>query len=222
VPRRQRFDITLPDLLELANHGPGDIPRRHFAGQVIGVGVEVALEVRALEPEGGDEIGVVRDGEEGLRLGQARFLEPQRDLAGADALGQGDGIGLDVARGEGVEDLWGGLTGGEFVLAHLQPALDTLVTRRQHARPGAPNEPLALEPTRHRTQRLPPLDDEEARIGGFAGSVGHGFEEPTAIVEARRTQQKARCHEGAQHEENAPQHLTLVSARIVRGRAGGG
>ena len=96
-------------LAEAADHGGEDLEGRGVAGEAVGVGEEVAFErfgVGAWGEEIGDEFDVLAlGGEEGFAFGEAGGFDCGGDVEDVEALGDGEGLGVDVAADEAVVDL---------------------------------------------------------------------------------------------------------------------
>jgi hypothetical protein len=103
------------------HHGGGDVVLVLGAGEVVGVGEEVAFEAGGLGIEVGDQPGVgVGDAHEVVGASQPRLLEDGRHLVEVRSLGYHHGVDHHVATGDAVIhfDGIGGLV--ETVLARLE------------------------------------------------------------------------------------------------------
>jgi len=108
-------------LTEAADHGGEHLFGRGVAGEVVGVGEEIAFERGGVRAIGGDELGVLAlGGEEFFSWGEAGGFDCLRDVEDVEAFGDGDGDGVDVALEQAGVDL--GERGGvvEAVLAGLE------------------------------------------------------------------------------------------------------
>ena len=96
-------------LAEAVDHGGEHLERGGVAGEAVGVGEEVAFErlgVGAGREEVGDEFGVLAlGGEEGVAFGEPGGFDGGGDVEDVEALGDGEGLGVDVAADEAVVDL---------------------------------------------------------------------------------------------------------------------
>ncbi len=114
-------------LAEAVDHGGEDLERGGVAGEAVGVGEEIAFEragVGVWWQEAGEEFGVLAfGGEEDVAAGEAGGFGGGGDVEDVVALGDGEGLGVDVAAEEAVVDLAG--RGGviESVFAGLEGAV---------------------------------------------------------------------------------------------------
>src|SRR5205823_3417139 len=97
-PARLGHDLRRGDLApEPMSHSPEDLLDAHALRHLVGIGVEIPLHARRLDPEALDEEGAARNAEDVLGAGEALRLEPPRQLSNGGALRQDDEMGLDLA-----------------------------------------------------------------------------------------------------------------------------
>src|SRR5665213_1958531 len=113
---------------EAADHGGEDLLRRDVVGEAVGVREEVAFERGGVGREVVDEGGVVAlGGEKFIARGETGLVDGIGDVKDVDALGDGDGDGVDIASHDAGVDLGGGsgmVKAGEYRFDHPAPATE--------------------------------------------------------------------------------------------------